>query len=97
MKTHWKVPKEGALGRRTRTFADLPGKQARSFRRCLTIYHGADGLIVEVHPHPELALSDGGQSLKPERYAELVRQTRAIAQAVGRSVAVRSTVTSTSA
>lgn len=48
---------------------------------------GADGLIVEVHPHPEEALSDGGQSLKPERFAELVTQVRAIAEAVGRSVA----------
>ncbi len=47
---------------------------------------GADGLIVEVHAHPEKALSDGGQSLKPERYAEMVRQVRLIAQAVGRSV-----------
>jgi 3-deoxy-7-phosphoheptulonate synthase len=48
---------------------------------------GADGLIVEVHPNPDQALSDGGQSLKPERFAELVRQVRAIAQAVGRDVA----------
>lgn len=48
---------------------------------------GADGLIVEVHPHPELALSDGGQSLKPERFAELVTQVKAVAQAIGRCVA----------
>ena len=48
---------------------------------------GADGLIVEVHPHPEEALSDGGQSLKPEQFVELVAQIRAIAEAVGRSVA----------
>jgi 3-deoxy-7-phosphoheptulonate synthase len=48
---------------------------------------GADGLIVEVHPDPGLALSDGGQSLKPERYAELVAQVRAVADAVGRPVA----------
>jgi len=47
---------------------------------------GADGLIIEVHPDPERALSDGGQSLKPERFAELVRQVRAIAEVVGRSV-----------
>jgi 3-deoxy-7-phosphoheptulonate synthase len=45
---------------------------------------GADGLIVEVHPHPEQAFSDGGQSLTPEKFATLVRQVRAIAQAVGR-------------
>jgi 3-deoxy-7-phosphoheptulonate synthase len=48
---------------------------------------GADGLIVEVHPHPQEALSDGGQSLTPERYAELVCQVRAIAEAVDRSLA----------
>ena len=48
---------------------------------------GADGLIVEVHNHPEVARSDGGQSLKPERFAELVRETRMIAQAIGRDVA----------
>jgi 3-deoxy-7-phosphoheptulonate synthase len=47
---------------------------------------GADGLIIEVHPNPEEALSDGGQSLKPERFAELVRQIRGIAEAVDRYV-----------
>ena len=47
---------------------------------------GADGIIVEVHSDPERALSDGGQSLKPERFAELVRQIRTIAEAVGRTV-----------
>src|SRR5512143_1263710 len=45
---------------------------------------GADGLIIEVHPHPDQALSDGGQSLKPERFAELVRQVKGIAEAIGR-------------
>ncbi len=48
---------------------------------------GADGLIVEVHQNPEEALSDGGQSLKPERFAELVRQVKLIAEAMGRRVA----------
>lgn len=48
---------------------------------------GADGLIVEVHPQPDKALSDGAQSLKPERFAELVQQVRAIAEAVGRFIA----------
>lgn len=47
---------------------------------------GADGLIIEVHPQPEDAVSDGAQSLKPERFAELVRQIRVIAEAVGRTV-----------
>jgi 3-deoxy-7-phosphoheptulonate synthase len=45
---------------------------------------GADGLIVEVHLDPERALSDGGQSLKPERFAKLVHQVRAIARDVDR-------------
>ena len=45
---------------------------------------GADGLIIEVHTHPEDALSDGGQSLKPERFAALVKQARTIARDVGR-------------
>jgi len=48
---------------------------------------GADGLIVEVHPNPEQALSDGGQSLKPERFAVLVSQVKAIALAMGRHFA----------
>ncbi len=48
---------------------------------------GADGLIVEVHPKPEEALSDGAQSLKPERFADLVRQVGRIAEAIGRSLA----------
>jgi 3-deoxy-7-phosphoheptulonate synthase len=48
---------------------------------------GADGLIVEVHPDPAHALSDGVQSLRPEKFADLVRQVRLIADAVGRRVA----------
>jgi 3-deoxy-7-phosphoheptulonate synthase len=48
---------------------------------------GADGLIIEVHPHPDEALSDGGQSLKPERFVELIEQIKRIAEAVGRQVA----------
>jgi 3-deoxy-7-phosphoheptulonate synthase len=47
---------------------------------------GADGLIIEVHPHPEEAMSDGVQSLKPARFAELVGDIRAIASAVGREL-----------
>jgi 3-deoxy-7-phosphoheptulonate synthase len=47
---------------------------------------GADGLIVEVHPHPSHALSDGAQSLKPETFGQLMAELRAIAQAVGREL-----------
>jgi 3-deoxy-7-phosphoheptulonate synthase len=48
---------------------------------------GADGVIVEVHPDPDRALSDGGQSLFPEQFADLVGELRAIAQAIGREIA----------
>jgi 3-deoxy-7-phosphoheptulonate synthase len=48
---------------------------------------GADGLIVEVHPHPEEAFSDGEQSLTPEAFAQLYREIRAVAAAVGRGTA----------
>lgn len=47
---------------------------------------GADGLIVEVHAHPERAVSDGAQSLKPERFDALSRSLAAVATAVGRSL-----------
>jgi 3-deoxy-7-phosphoheptulonate synthase len=47
---------------------------------------GADGLIIEVHPHPELALSDGAQSLKPGRFSELLDSLRPVAEAVGRTL-----------
>jgi 3-deoxy-7-phosphoheptulonate synthase len=46
---------------------------------------GADGLIVEVHPHPEVALSDGPQALPPEMFDELMRQVRLLAPVVGRT------------
>ncbi|PWU06256.1 MAG: 3-deoxy-7-phosphoheptulonate synthase, partial [Terriglobia bacterium] len=47
---------------------------------------GADGLLVEVHPDPDHALSDGAQSLRPEQFEELMAQLRIIAPAVGRSL-----------
>ena len=48
---------------------------------------GADGLMVEVHQNPAAALSDGSQSLKPERFREMMDQVRQIAQVLGRHVA----------
>jgi 3-deoxy-7-phosphoheptulonate synthase len=48
---------------------------------------GAHGILVEVHPNPERALSDGAQSLYPEQFAQLVRELRSIAGAIGRRVA----------
>jgi len=47
---------------------------------------GADGLIIEVHPDPESALSDGPQSLLPKRFAALVKAVKKVASAVGRMV-----------
>ena len=47
---------------------------------------GADGIIVEVHPRPEKALSDGQQSRTPREFEDLVRQVRVIAGAIGRGV-----------
>ena len=46
---------------------------------------GADGLVIEVHPNPETALSDGPQSLLPEKFAQLTKQLRRVAKAVDRS------------
>jgi 3-deoxy-7-phosphoheptulonate synthase len=48
---------------------------------------GADGLIIEVHMDPEHALSDGRQSLRPEKFAELVKQVGGIAELMGRKLA----------
>ena len=47
---------------------------------------GADGLIIEVHPDPDRALSDGAQSLYPEQFAELMDQIRVIARAIDREL-----------
>jgi 3-deoxy-7-phosphoheptulonate synthase len=47
---------------------------------------GADGLLIEVHPHPSRALSDGAQSLRPTTFARLMADLKAVAQAVGREL-----------
>jgi 3-deoxy-7-phosphoheptulonate synthase len=47
---------------------------------------GADGLLIEVHPDPEKALSDGAQSLYPEQLERLMKELRMIAPAVGRTI-----------
>jgi 3-deoxy-7-phosphoheptulonate synthase len=48
---------------------------------------GADGLLIEVHNDPDRALSDGGQSLFPDQFADLVKEVTAIANAIGRKLA----------
>ena len=47
---------------------------------------GADGVMIEVHPHPELALSDGPQSVTPARFFDIMDAIRKVAAAVGREV-----------
>ncbi|HTY80839.1 MAG TPA: 3-deoxy-7-phosphoheptulonate synthase [Candidatus Bathyarchaeia archaeon] len=60
---------------------DLVAPMAKGAVAC-----GADGLIIEVHPKPEEALSDGPQSLKPSKFTQLMRELRPVAEAVGRSL-----------
>lgn len=47
---------------------------------------GADGLLIEVHSHPEVALSDGPQSLKPDKFAALMKDLKRVAAAIGREI-----------
>jgi len=47
---------------------------------------GADGLIIEVHPDPENAKSDGLQSLLPENFAKMMQELKKVAKAVGREI-----------
>jgi len=47
---------------------------------------GCDGLIIEVHPHPEHALSDGDQSLTPKNFERVMDEVRKIAEVMGRTV-----------
>jgi 3-deoxy-7-phosphoheptulonate synthase len=60
---------------------DLVAPMAKGAVAC-----GADGLIIEVHPRPEEALSDGPQSLKPAKFAQLMQELRRVALAVGRTL-----------
>ncbi len=60
---------------------DMVGPMARA-----AVATGADGLLVEVHHDPDRALSDGPQSLWPAQFEELVRQVRAIAEVLGRTL-----------
>jgi len=47
---------------------------------------GADGLLIDVHPDPDHAFSEGAQSLRPEQFAELMKQVKAVAAVVGRTI-----------
>jgi 3-deoxy-7-phosphoheptulonate synthase len=48
---------------------------------------GADGVMIEVHPSPDEAKSDGAQSLFPDQFAQLMREVRVIAEVIGRRIA----------
>lgn len=61
---------------------DMVGPMARA-----SVAAGADGLLIEVHPNPDKAVSDGAQSLFPEQFSKLMDEVRIIASAVNRSVA----------
>jgi len=52
-----------------------------------TVAAGGDGLLIEVHPNPDKAVSDGAQSLFPDQFAKLMDELRVIAPAVGRTIA----------
>ncbi len=47
---------------------------------------GADGLIIEVHPHPELAIKDGAQSITIPAFEQLMKELPGVAEAVGREM-----------
>ncbi|MEE9215173.1 MAG: 3-deoxy-7-phosphoheptulonate synthase [Thermodesulfobacteriota bacterium] len=51
-----------------------------------SIAAGADGIILEVHNRPEDAVSDGGQSLKPRKFEDLMKKAGPVAEAIGRSI-----------
>jgi 3-deoxy-7-phosphoheptulonate synthase len=60
---------------------DKVGSMARA-----SVAAGADGLLIEVHNHPEKALSDGAQSLYPDQFKSLMEELQAIASAIGRYI-----------
>ena len=65
----------------------VPSPQSTVADRSDAVAVGADGLIVEVHPCPEKAVSDGAQSLTLEMFATLMAQMRRIAEAMERHLA----------
>lgn len=77
-KTHLPVIVDPSHGTGIREFVPPMAKAA--------VACGADGLIIEVHRDPAVALSDGRQSLYPEQFATLMRELRAFVEAAGRSL-----------
>ncbi len=60
---------------------DLVGPMAKA-----AVVAGADGLMIEVHPHPENAFSDGAQSLKPGHFSELMKEISELLKFVGKTL-----------
>ncbi len=69
-----------------------PPRQGPALARA-AVAAGCDGLLMEVHPNPDKALSDGAQSLFPEQFATFMAQLRIIARAVDRSITAEIAVT----
>ena len=51
-----------------------------------SVVAGAHGLMIEVHPRPSEAFSDGSQSLKPERFAQLMKEIRPLVELMGKTL-----------
>lgn len=60
-------------------------QMVRSMARA-AVAAGADGLMIEVHPHPEIALSDGDQSLKPAKFKIVMDEVKQIAELMGKAL-----------
>ena len=77
----------GVAGRRSlRRCVGTGGRRTEAMASSEPIAAGADGLMIEVHPHPEVALSDGDQSLKPDNFAVVMQEVRQIAQMMGKTL-----------
>jgi len=53
---------------------------------CAAVAAGADGIMVEVHPNPEVAMSDGQQSLKPEKFNMLMEAIRPLLKVMNKTL-----------
>ena len=62
------------------------GEDVRDARRSMAVAVGADGLIIEVHPNPEEAFSDGQQSLLPEEFSALMQGVRKYLDVEGKTL-----------
>ena len=63
------------------TYADLAATMARA-----SVAAGADALMVETHPEPAKATSDGAQTINAAQFADMMNEVRAVARAIGRDI-----------